>query len=483
MIRWTTGSVLLLLPTVTAAESWTAMSTTNAPSGRGSHSAVWTGSKMIVWGGEVFLSGTDTGGVYDPATDSWTPTSTTNAPTGRAFHTAVWTGSRMIVWGGNDGTFADTGGIYDPATDTWTPTSTTNAPSGRYYHTAVWTGSRMIVWGGLVSAGISENTGGIYDPATDTWTAVSTTNAPTSRRSHTAVWTGSKMIVWGGVQEQTGIYLGSGGIYDAATDTWTPTTPTNSPTGRRSHTAVWTGSKMTVWSGYNNGFVFNTGATYDPVNDAWSPTTTINAPSARFQGTAVRMGPKMIGWGGTGGAAFYGTGGIYDPATDAWTTTSLTNAPTGRAFHTAVWTGSKMIVWGGDEGGSYASSGALYAPGTEGPLGAGIDRVFPLVPQCGIPDGAQALSVNLAVALPTAGGNLRLYPAGTALPTVSSINYSAGQTRSNNAIVTPNASGELAVRCAQASGTAHFILDVNGYFDSSGSFFTLLPCRLVDTRQ
>ena len=32
--------------------------------------------------------------------DSWIPTSTTNAPAARTAHTAVWTGSEMIVWGG-----------------------------------------------------------------------------------------------------------------------------------------------------------------------------------------------------------------------------------------------------------------------------------------------------------------------------------------------------------------------------------------------
>ena len=42
----------------------------------------------------------NTGGRYNPSTDSWTATSTTNAPDGRYGHTAVWTGSEMIVWGG-----------------------------------------------------------------------------------------------------------------------------------------------------------------------------------------------------------------------------------------------------------------------------------------------------------------------------------------------------------------------------------------------
>ena len=67
--------------------------------------------------------------------DSWTATSTTN-PTARANHTAVWSGSEMIVWGGYyyDGMnyyYWNTGGRYNPGTNSWTATSTTNAPSAR----------------------------------------------------------------------------------------------------------------------------------------------------------------------------------------------------------------------------------------------------------------------------------------------------------------------------------------------------------------
>ena len=70
--------------------------------------------------------------------DMWTPTSLTNAPAGRTFHTAVWTGSEMIVWGGVDMSgYFNTGGRYNPSTDSWTATSTANAPAGREIHTAV----------------------------------------------------------------------------------------------------------------------------------------------------------------------------------------------------------------------------------------------------------------------------------------------------------------------------------------------------------
>jgi N-acetylneuraminic acid mutarotase len=99
---------------------------------------------MIVWGGTGALI---TGGRYNPSTDTWTATSITGAPTYRELHTAVWTGTEMIVWGGIGGDWLNTGGKYNPSTDSWTATSTTNAPARRDAHTAVWTGTEMIVWG------------------------------------------------------------------------------------------------------------------------------------------------------------------------------------------------------------------------------------------------------------------------------------------------------------------------------------------------
>src|SRR5437899_3254263 len=58
--------------------------------------------------------------------DTWTATSTTNAPSARDFHTSVWTGSEMIVWGGSRLTDSSAG--IKRATGTWTPTTTTTTP-------------------------------------------------------------------------------------------------------------------------------------------------------------------------------------------------------------------------------------------------------------------------------------------------------------------------------------------------------------------
>src|SRR5438552_3531222 len=87
--------------------------------------------------------------------DTWTATSTTSAPAARERHTAVWTGSDTIVWGGaGSGGVFNTGGRYNPDTDRSTATSTTTAPARRYRHTAETTGSDMIVSGGVSSSSL-----------------------------------------------------------------------------------------------------------------------------------------------------------------------------------------------------------------------------------------------------------------------------------------------------------------------------------------
>jgi N-acetylneuraminic acid mutarotase len=331
---------------------WTPTTTTGAPSVRAYHTAVWTGSKMIVWGGTDL----NDGGQYDPVANTWTPTTTTGAPSARSSHTAVWTGSRMIVWGGLTTSFVPLhdGGQYDPVANTWTATTTTGAPLARYRHTAVWTGSKMIVWGGV--NGIVLGDGGQYDPALNTWTATPA-GAPAGRQYHTAVWTGSTMIVWGGLNGSTP--LNGGSQYDPVANTWTAMMTTNAPSGRYYHTAVWTGSKMIVWGGSGSSLYLNDGGQYDPVANTWTATTTGGAPSGRIYHTAVWTGSKMIVWGGSNGADL-NDGGQYDPALDIWTATTTVGAPSPRDTHTAVWTGSKMIVWGGINGSTFLNDGGQW---------------------------------------------------------------------------------------------------------------------------
>jgi hypothetical protein len=106
------------------------------------------------------------------------------------------------------------------------------------------------------------------------------------------------------------------------------------------------------------------------------------------------------------------------------------------------------------------------APGPLGgpSLSCGFDREFTVAGGCSLPaSNVKAISVNVTVTGTTGAGNLRLFAAGAPAPAASALNWSAGQTRGNNAIVPLSALGRLAARCAP-SGTTHLIIDVNGYF-------------------
>ena len=89
----------------------------------------------------------------------------TGAPSAREEHTAVWTGSEMMVWGGWDGyVFRDDGVRYKLVTDSWKPLPGAGAPSARILHSMVWTGSLVIVWGGGDFEGRPLGNGARLDP-------------------------------------------------------------------------------------------------------------------------------------------------------------------------------------------------------------------------------------------------------------------------------------------------------------------------------
>jgi hypothetical protein len=105
------------------------------------------------------------------------------------------------------------------------------------------------------------------------------------------------------------------------------------------------------------------------------------------------------------------------------------------------------------------------APGASGgpALAANSTRAFPAAGACGVPADAKAVLLNVTVVGQTDVGNLRLYPAGAPVPLASTINFVAGQTRANNAIIPLGVSGQVGVRCGMPTGSTHFVMDVFGY--------------------
>ena len=357
------GTRVRVTPATPDEDTWTRLP--DGPlSGRSGHVAVWTGERMLVWGGNDANPNGDAvgdGAAFDPVSGRWSPMAA--SPTGPLRGaTAVWTGSRMLVWGSaptgpGDGPAptVETGAAYDPAADRWTPISPSplRTVGG---HSAVWTGERMLVWGGSVGESPIAD-GASYDPATDRWTELPP--APLDPRyDHTAVWTGDRMIVWGGFsgeESPSRTAFADGAAYDPVTDAWS-TLPAAPIPGRAMHVAVWTGGSMVIWGGTGATGITADGASYDPSTATWR----MLAPSplsGRLFPSAVAAGGKLLLWGGLSTTDDTSDGASYDPVANAWTI-SPASPLTPRSRHSAVWTGTRMIVWGGLEGQAPRNDGA-----------------------------------------------------------------------------------------------------------------------------
>lgn len=256
-----------------ATNTWTTIALTDAPGARFNASAVWTGSEMIIWGGTTDgAAGIGNGARYNPTIGTggqWTalPAGVVNSPPARYLHSAVWTGTEMIIQGGqNPGLGAATYGdcyLYNPGNNIWNVGAV--GLGARYGHNAAWTGTTMLVWGGAVLGVVAPvATGAIYTRATNTWSVMSNVGQPAPRFQHAGVWTGAEMIVWGGSTSTTSLaYDATGGRYNAANNSWTLLTNTGAPAARVNPNLVWTGAEMIVWGG-SNGAGLDAGGRYRP---------------------------------------------------------------------------------------------------------------------------------------------------------------------------------------------------------------------------
>jgi hypothetical protein len=96
-------------------------------------------------------------------------------------------------------------------------------------------------------------------------------------------------------------------------------------------------------------------------------------------------------------------------------------------------------------------------------LGAGAVRAFEMAGRCGIPADASAVAINVTVTNPTTGGSLTVYPGTGLVPGTSTVSFTSGRTRANNATI-GLVDGVLSVADRQQTGTVDLIVDVSGYY-------------------
>jgi PKD repeat protein len=99
---------------------------------------------------------------------------------------------------------------------------------------------------------------------------------------------------------------------------------------------------------------------------------------------------------------------------------------------------------------------------------SGTDRVLDVdaVTACGVSPLSGAVAINVTVFQPSGNGHLIAYPGNLAQPPgTSTLNFSTGLVRSNNALLKLSSDGKIKLRPVIAGGgTTHVIVDVVGYF-------------------
>lgn len=117
--------------------------------------AFWDGRDVLLLGSSTLRAGSPPAPgravlAYRPSTNRWRALA--SMPSNRSQFAAVWTGRRVLVWGGSS-TAANvpqnpaTGVALDPQTNRWS--TLPRAPlRPRLGATAVWTGRAMLIWGG-----------------------------------------------------------------------------------------------------------------------------------------------------------------------------------------------------------------------------------------------------------------------------------------------------------------------------------------------
>ncbi|MGI8916717.1 MAG: Kelch repeat-containing protein [Chloroflexota bacterium] len=366
--------------------TWTPLPTVGAPSARYAQTAVWTGTEMIIWGG----NGCDVppacsgirelgdGAAYNPASGTWRPISSRGAPSPRADAPGVWTGTELLIWGG--GGSLNGGAAYNPLTDTWRPLPTAGAPSPRGSFASVWTGQEWLIWGGSNGNGLL-NDGAAYNPLTNAWRPLPSAGAPAARAVPIAVWTGTAMLVWGGY----GALPSAGAAYSPTTNTWAALPTAGQPPLPATYVGVWDGQSLLVWGGSMYGksgtsTFARVGASFTPGSARWTPLPAANSPPAALFPQAIWTGHEMLIFGGVGARDV--PMGAYDPGAGTWRPLPAAGSPSPRCNSSVLWSGRQLLVWGGDAD--------CHGFGVH-PLGDGAAYTHPAFPACRFILGFQTL--------------------------------------------------------------------------------------------
>lgn len=115
-------------------------------------------------------------------------------------------------------------------------------------------------------------------------------------------------------------------------------------------------------------------------------------------------------------------------------------------------------------------------------VAAGTTYVLPVDETWDVDADASSFVVNVTITEPDALGFVTVFPCGGETPTASTVNYAAGETVANAAVVAPGTDDSI---CVYTLSTTHLVIDLNGYHSpaSDARLVAAAPSRLLDTRE
>lgn len=376
------------LPEGSPVEGWTPMAASPL-SPRSRAVSAWTGSELLVWGGEGKTSDAcmiqqdgsalcgeqvrGDGAAYDPDSDTWRPMADSPLPEdlGSQFrYRGAWTGSELVVWGGPAGE----GAAYDPVADSWRRI----APAPILTRTSfglVWTGEEVVVVGGSaqVEEPDPEDPGrgrsivpvevAAFSPSSGTWRLLP--DLPAGRVDPEVLVVDGRIVVLGGFVPQAEV--DEPPVLSLDGGRWTDL---GDPLVGEVAAAAWTGEHLVV----SGRVPFDPPDVTTPVVAALTPSSGVWDP---WPDPVDRMGAWQLVWTGVEVVRLPDPG-LGAPESDLLAQAIESEGGSGwRALppsdlETVVdaavaWTGSELLFWGGAIQGGYGGDprdvGARYSPG------------------------------------------------------------------------------------------------------------------------
>lgn len=309
------------------------------PDERYNSASLLFGNYWIIWGGlSDDLIPLNTGLKYNITSDSWSEISTTNAPTARKDFMYSSYIQHLYIWGGRDadGNYLNTGARYYSYNDTWqTIVPEGDVPSGRKGGVFVYSGyvSGLILFGGENASG-KLNDLYYYSFITSRWILNNAGNPPSPRsEAKGIVYTSGDdyLLVWGG-KDSSDYPLEDGKKFSVGLNQWQAIASAPSGNARYDYSIVLSGDKALIWGGIGSGNnPLNTGLIYNFTSNSWTQMSSSQL-SGRYGHSAVLADSNtMIIWGGTNGqSGYYNDGKKYSISGDSWT--NIAEGPSERAF-------------------------------------------------------------------------------------------------------------------------------------------------------